>query len=103
VARRAGFAPQPTVAGVRQLVNEVARVAPGLVDAAIVEIRVGLRPASADGRAILGEVAAGVFVATGYGADGLLLSPWCGRLVASWVLGAAPSPEMAPFLASRFA
>jgi len=98
----AGFAPRPTVAGVRQLVNEVARVAPGLVDAAIVEIRVGLRPASADGRAMLGEVAPGVFVATGYGADGLLLSPWCGRLVASWVLGATPGPEMAPFLASRF-
>jgi len=98
----AGFAALPTVSGLRQIVNEVARVAPGLVDATIVDIRVGLRPASGDGRAILGEVVPGVFVATGYGADGLLLSPWCGREVASWVRGATPPAWMSPYLVSRF-
>jgi D-amino-acid dehydrogenase len=100
----AGFAVAPTVAGVRQVMNEVARVAPGLVDAELLEMRVGLRPASGDGLPVLGRLP-GVgngFVATGYGADGLLLSPWCGRLVASWVLGAAPDPALAPVMATRF-
>jgi D-amino-acid dehydrogenase len=98
----AGFAPHTTVAGVRQLANEVARVAPGLLGAEVLEVRVGLRPAAADGLPVLGPVADGVFVATGYGADGLLLSPWCGQLVASWVLGAPVDAALAPFLASRF-
>jgi D-amino-acid dehydrogenase len=87
---------------VRQVLNEVARVAPGLVDATLLEIRVGLRPACRDGLPVLGRVRDNVFVATGYGADGLLLSPWCGSLVASWVLGASPDPAVEPFLASRF-
>jgi D-amino-acid dehydrogenase len=98
----AGFATEPTVGGVRQVLNEVARVAPGLVDATLLEIRVGLRPACRDGLPVLGRVRDNVFVATGYGADGLLLSPWCGSLVASWVLGASPDPAVEPFLASRF-
>jgi D-amino-acid dehydrogenase len=98
----AGFATSPTVAGVRQVLNEVARVAPGLVDATLLEIRVGLRPACRDGLPVLGPIGERVFVATGYGADGLLLSPWCGSLVASWVLGASPEPAVEAFLPSRF-
>jgi D-amino-acid dehydrogenase len=98
----AGFAAHATVAGLRQLANEVARVAPGLVEAEVLEVRVGLRPASGDGLPVLGPVRAGVLVATGYGADGLLLSPWCGRLVASWALGAPVDAALEPFLASRF-
>jgi D-amino-acid dehydrogenase len=100
----AGFAAEPTVAGVRQVLNEVARVVPGLLDATLVEIRVGLRPACADGLPVLGALpgVANAYVATGYGADGLLLSPWCGKLVASWVLGATPDPTVEAFSASRF-
>jgi len=101
----AGWAVAPTVAGVRQVMNEVARIAPGLLEAELLEVRVGLRPASGDGLPVLGQLpgVGNAFVATGYGADGLLLSPWCGRLVASWVLGAAPDPALAPFMAARFA
>ena len=98
----AGFAAHTTVAGLRQLANEVARVAPGLVGAEVLEVRVGLRPASGDGLPVLGAIGAGVFAATGYGADGLLLSPWCGRLVAGWVLGAPVDAALEPFLAARF-
>jgi D-amino-acid dehydrogenase len=98
----AGFAAHPTMAGLRQLANEVARVAPGLLDAEVLEVRVGLRPASGDGLPVLGPIGAGVFVATGYGADGLLLSPWCGRLVAAWALGAPVDPALGPFMAARF-
>jgi D-amino-acid dehydrogenase len=44
-----GFAPHTTSAGVREVLTEARRVAPGLASAEIREIRVGLRPLAADG------------------------------------------------------
>jgi D-amino-acid dehydrogenase len=101
---RSGFDARPTVAGVRQLVDEVVRVAPGLADAAIAEVRVGLRPVSGDDLPILGPVprVTNAFVATGYGANGLLLAPWCAKLVADAALGRSATDTLQPFLASRF-
>ena len=43
-----GFAPHTTAAGVREVLVEALRVAPGLAAAEIREIRVGLRPFAAD-------------------------------------------------------
>jgi len=85
------------------VLNELARVAPGLVGATLVEVRVGLRPACRDGLPVLGRLPGldNVYVATGYGADGLLVSPWCGQLVAREVLG-GPEPGVDPFRAERF-
>jgi glycine/D-amino acid oxidase-like deaminating enzyme len=100
----AGFAVRPTAAGVRLVLNEVARVAPGLVDAELVEVRVGLRPASDDDLPIVGPLpdVPNVHLATGYGANGLLLSPWCGRQVAAAITGAGISPVLEPFGPGRF-
>jgi len=100
---RAGFDVRPTVAGVRQVLDEVARVAPGLTSAAIADIRVGLRPVSKDELPILGPLPglANAHAATGYGANGLLLSPWCGHLVAAGVVGTVPA-ELDAFRADRF-
>jgi len=66
-------------------------------------VRVGLRPACRDGLPVLGRLPGldNVHVATGYGADGLLVSPWCGQLVAREVLG-DPEPGVDPFRADRF-
>jgi D-amino-acid dehydrogenase len=50
----AGFNPQPTTAGIYEVLHEALRVAPGLANAEIVDIRVGLRPASPDGWPIIG-------------------------------------------------
>jgi D-amino-acid dehydrogenase len=99
----AGFAPVPTVDGVRMVLNEVARVAPGLVGATLVEVRVGLRPACRDGLPVLGRLPGleNVYAATGYGADGLLVSPRCGELVAREVLS-GPERGIDPFRPDRF-
>jgi D-amino-acid dehydrogenase len=99
----AGFAPVPTVDGVRMVLNEVARVAPGLVHATLVEVRVGLRPACRDGLPVLGRLPGldNVYAATGYGADGLLVSPGCGQLIAREVLS-GPEPGVDPFRPDRF-
>lgn len=84
-----GFDPRLTAEGINEVLSEGLRVAPGLADATIAELRVGLRPVSADGRPILGTVPAvdGAYLATGHGATGLLLGPYSGKIVADCVTG----------------
>jgi D-amino-acid dehydrogenase len=100
----AGFDARPTAAGIRQLLSEVLHLAPGLGDATFVEVRTGLRPVSADDVPILGRVAGtdNVYVATGHGANGLLLGPYSARLVAELLLGRGPSTDLEPFAPDRF-
>jgi D-amino-acid dehydrogenase len=99
----AGFDIRPTAAGVRDLLRECVTIAPGLGAATFTEVRVGLRPMSADDRPILGPLPgwANVHVCTGHGAEGLLMGAYTGALVASGVRG-EPSPEIAPYGAGRF-
>lgn len=64
-------------------------MAPGVSDATLAEVRVGLRPVSADGLPVLGGVPGvdGAFLATGHGATGLTLGPYSGKVVAEAVSG----------------
>lgn len=98
-----GFAPRTTAAGVREVLTEALRVAPGLADAALAEVRVGLRPASPDGRPVLGAVPgiSGAFLATGHGPTGLTFGPYSGKLVADRVRG-EDDGGLEPFSADRF-
>ncbi len=72
-----GFAPDATAGGVHEIMREALRVMPGLASATLGEVRVGLRPTSVDDSPILGALpgVGNVFVATGHGANGLLLGP----------------------------
>ncbi len=100
----AGFAPEVTAGGVHEVLRETLRVFPGLASATLKEVRVGLRPVSVDDMPILGAIpgAPGFFVATGHGANGLLLGPVSGALVADVVCGRDPGVDPAPFSAARF-
>jgi D-amino-acid dehydrogenase len=100
----AGFAPLVTAGGVREVLGEALRVAPGLAGAEIREIRVGLRPYTADNLPVLGAVpgVAGVYLATGMGATGLHLGPYCGKLAAEWALGQARGVDISAFGVGRF-
>jgi D-amino-acid dehydrogenase len=99
-----GFAPHTTAAGIIQVLTEALRVAPGLADAEIREIRVGLRPASRDGLPILGPVPgiANLLLATGHGSIGLHLGPYSGKLVADMIARGEAEAEIAPFSLARF-
>ncbi len=99
-----GFSPHTTAAGVRQVLDEALRVAPGLARAQILEVRVGLRPVSADTLPVLGTVPdiAGIYVATGHGASGLQLGPFSGKIIAELMLEKASQTDMAAFHISRF-
>jgi D-amino-acid dehydrogenase len=100
-----GFAPHTTTVGVREVLGEALRVAPGLAPAEIREIRVGLRPFSADALPVLGPVPAirGAFLVTGHGPSGLTLGPYCAKLVAAQMLGKPLEPDLTPFSLTRFA
>lgn len=100
----AGFDVRVTASGAREVLSEALRVAPGLADFSMHEIRVGLRPASPDGLPILGSVPQieNVFLATGHGASGLQLGPYSGTLVADQALGKKPELDLMPFSIERF-
>jgi D-amino-acid dehydrogenase len=101
---QAGFAVRVTASGAREVLGEALRVAPGLADFTLHEIRVGLRPATPDGLPILGRVPQldNVFIATGHGASGLQLGPYSGALAADLALGKQPELDLAPFAVERF-
>jgi D-amino-acid dehydrogenase len=99
-----GFCPHTTAAGVIEVLTEALRVAPGLTQAEIREIQVGLRPASPDGLPILGPVPGipNLLLATGHGAVGLQLGPYSGKLVAGMIAGGEVETGIAPFSLARF-
>jgi D-amino-acid dehydrogenase len=85
----AGFSSSATAAGIWELLREGLSVAPGLAEAEYRETRVGLRPTSADDRALVGRLPGwtNAWVATGHGANGLLQGPYSGRVLAHAVAG----------------
>jgi glycine/D-amino acid oxidase-like deaminating enzyme len=99
-----GFTPHTTTAGVRAVLDEALRVAPGLANAEVREIRVGLRPLTPDTLPVLGAVPgiSGVFLVTGHGPTGLTLGAYSGKVVAAQMLGKAPGTDLAPFSVARF-
>jgi D-amino-acid dehydrogenase len=90
-----GFDPRVTAGGLREVVSEAIRVAPGLTDATLADLRCGLRPVSPDGLPILGSLDGldGAIVATGLGASGLTLGPYTGAVAALLVGGDEPPAD----------
>ena len=99
-----GFVPHTTAAGIREVLGEALRVAPGLAAAELREIRVGLRPYSDDTLPVLGGVPGvrGVYLNTGHGPSGLTLGLLSGKLVAEEMLGKRPATDLAEFSVARF-
>ena len=94
----AGFSVGVTAAGLHELLRECLLVAPGLHTATYVETRVGLRPTSADDRALVGRLPgwANAWVATGHGANGLLQGPYSARVLAHAMTGSQLPADEAP-------
>jgi D-amino-acid dehydrogenase len=93
-----GFDARVTAAGCAEVIGNALSVAPGLADATLHEVRVGLRPVATRGYPYLGAVpgVVGAFLATGHGASGLTYGPWSGVQVADAALG-LPHDDLTPF------
>jgi D-amino-acid dehydrogenase len=98
----AGFSVAVTAAGLHELLRECLTVAPGLAGSTYHETRVGLRPTSADDRAVVGRVPgwANAWVATGHGANGLLQGPYSARALARTMTHGTPAADEVPLPAS---
>jgi D-amino-acid dehydrogenase len=101
-----GFRVTTTASGIREVLDEAMRVAPGLATAKLLEVRVGLRPFTKDRMPVLGKVPgiAGVLLATGHGPTGLQLGPLSGKLMAEMAVGQTPQTQvdLSPFSVARF-
>lgn len=74
---------------VSDMVNSIKELAPDLIKAEQVEVRVGTRAYTSDFLPFFGEVAdlPGLFVASGLGSSGLTTGPVIGHTLASWLHG----------------
>jgi glycine oxidase len=83
-----GFDERSTVAGVRELLDAVSELLPATQQASLAEIRVGLRPATADLLPIIGPLAAAprVVMATGHYRNGIMLAPLTADLVCRFIV-----------------
>ena len=87
-----GFDDRPTAAGVAELLDFAVRAVPALAAAAVERVWAALRPATSTGRPVV-EAAPGLpglVVATGHGANGILLAPLTAELVATLVAERLP-------------
>ena len=98
-----GFDFRVTAGGVAEVLQEGLRIAPGLKNATLEEIRVGFRPMSRDGLPLLGRPAAidGLILATGLGRYGLTLGPYVGLLAAQLAVEETPSSDISSFQPDR--
>jgi D-amino-acid dehydrogenase len=99
-----GYELRLTAGGIQSVLNEALRVAPGLANATIAEIRIGLRPFSPDGLPMLGNISTmpNVYLNTGHGPSGLTLGPVSGALIAGLINGETPEIDLSPFRVERF-
>ena len=86
------------------MLDEALRVAPGLAEATLVEMRVGFRPYMPDETPALGRAPGldNLLIATGHGGYGLQLGPYSGALVADMALGHEAPLDLAPYDPGRF-
>lgn len=66
----------PTVAGVRELLDDACAVLPALGEYELAESAAGLRPMTPDGMPLVGRLDDRTLVAAGHGRSGFLLAPW---------------------------
>jgi glycine oxidase len=93
----AGFDERATAGGVRGLLNAAVRWLPGLERAALLGVRVGLRPGTGDDLPVVGRSSTfdRVVYAMGHFRNGVLLAPLTASLVAGLVLDGRDAPELA--------
>ncbi|SDX07275.1 glycine oxidase [Amycolatopsis xylanica] len=88
----AGFDTAVTAKGVRELLEGAERVFPGIAEYELVETAAGLRAASVDTMPYIGELAGGVYAATGHHRNGLLLAPITADAIVALLAG-EPVPD----------
>lgn len=74
---------EPTVAGVRELLNDACTVIPALGEFELAECAAGLRPTTPNNLPLVGRLDERTLVASGHGRSGFLLAPWTAQKIAT--------------------
>ncbi|MGE7545731.1 NAD(P)/FAD-dependent oxidoreductase [Sporosarcina newyorkensis] len=82
------FDTRPTAGGILEVLTNVLPVAPGLKDAEVAEVRVGIRPHTPNFMPVIGRLPDHpmIWVANGLGSSGLTVGPFVGKLLSQLVL-----------------
>lgn len=91
-----GFDERSTVAGVRDLLDAVGELLPAAWQASLHEVRVGLRPATADHLPLLGPLDRHprIILATGHYRNGVLLAPYTAHAISRLILDNERDPML---------
>lgn len=100
----AGFTAESSAQATSAIHTRVSEIYPGLAVQTPLRSWAGLRPGTPDGRPIIGEEPRlpGLWYATGYGRNGILLAGIAGDLVAQGIRGEPLPEELAVFRPGRF-
>lgn len=100
-----GFDQSLEESGLREIQRSLAQIVPALAGLKPRERWAGLRPMSADLRPVIGldPELEGLLYATGYGRDGILISPLAGTVVADLALTGESTYDWFPYRPDRFA
>src|SRR5437763_695282 len=101
---RAGYDARVTNEGLAQIFRGAVRLLPALMTQSVQRMWAGLRPATPDGRPILGrdpEVDR-LWYATGHGRTGILLAALTGEIVADLLTTGETDSDIAPLRVDRF-
>jgi glycine oxidase len=103
-AEEAGFDERTTGAGVAGLLDAARQLLPALRDDALIEARVGLRPATPDELPVLGpDTRTPALVhASGHYRNGVLLAPLTAKLIADVVIDGRADPALESVKPDRF-
>lgn len=99
-----GFDTRNTMEGIQAIIGMVLGFLPGMKNISIVRAMAGLRPASVDGKMILGQHNGleGFYTAAGHEGDGIALAPITGKLLASMVQGEHIERDISELSPNRF-
>jgi glycine/D-amino acid oxidase-like deaminating enzyme len=99
-----GFKPEVTAAGLSRVIAATMLLYPSLARAKVRRSWAGLRPITPDGLPIIGAdpLLRGLWYATGYGRNGILLAGLTGMLLRQLMDSQAPALDLQPFAADRF-
>lgn len=81
----------PTVAGVRELLDDACEVMPALGEYELAECAAGLRPMTPDNLPIVGRLDERTLVAAGHGRSGFLLAPWTADRISTELKASVPA------------
>ena len=99
-----GFDTTTNVRALHLIMNEATRFFPVLKNVHIIRTFAGLRPASTDGKPLIGPVAEypGYYLAAGHEGDGIALAPITGKLMAQIIGGQSLLFDITELSPSRF-